>query len=383
MVTVFPNSREVNNCYNITLGQWLNGCMKPSKETLPNLIKQIRATDDKAKKSELKIKLPGVVLGAVVRSRAKNDNSKVMQLTGLLPFDIDQQDNPGMDAAAVRNVLSKVRNVIFAALSASGKGVWGLVQVSNPSKQKEHFEQLKSDFEKLGIIIDKSKGGNPTDLRFYSYDPEAYLSETFKIYDRTPKPQQSKPVKVKHSKQAFSINPIQKAVDLVQASTDGEKHNSLLKAARLLGGYVATGTILEHEAQTALENAIRTKSIVSFSDAQKTIADGIKNGKQEPIYAPNQEPKQQPFTFECEILPEPPKAAAPPISKATGRLAAIEDLFIKDRTIKNRHAIVVKLDQLKRGTPTPQQIDELEKYITQSKPLKVERPACLPRSLQW
>jgi len=294
IVTVFPNPREVYNCYNITLGQWLNGCMNPSKDALPKMIEQIRATDDKPTRTALKLKLPGVVLGAVMSNRAEKEKDKVKHFTGLMPFDIDQQDNSGMDAAALRKELSKVKNVIFAALSASGKGVWGLVKVSNPSNYKQHFQQLVSDFEKLGIVLDKSKGGNPTDLRFYSYDPEAYLAESFKIYDRTPKPKQKqKSYSGQYNKRPFAADPIKKAVNMVDAAPDGEKHITLLKAARLLGGHIAAGTISDQEAQTALENAIRNKNIESFSDAQKTISDGIKHGKSEPIYAPIQQPNKQ------------------------------------------------------------------------------------------
>lgn len=293
-VTVFPNPRKVYNCYNITLGQWLNGCINPSKDTLPKMIEQIRATEDKPTRTALKLKLPGVVLGAVMSNRAEKDKDKIKHLTGLMPFDIDQQDNPEMDANQLKNELSKVKNVIFAALSASGKGVWGLVQVSNPKKHKEHFKQLISDFEKIGIKLDKSKGGNETDLRYYSYDPEAYLAESFKIYDRTPKPKpKQKNNSVQYSKRPFAADPIKNAVDMVLAAPDGEKHITLLKAARLLGGYVAAGTVIEHEAQTALENAIRSRNIESFSNAQKTISDGLKHGKSEPIYAPIQQPKKQ------------------------------------------------------------------------------------------
>jgi hypothetical protein len=58
------------------------------------------------------------------------------------------------------------------------------VKVKHPERSREHFEQLKKDFASLGIILDPSKGGNPTDPRFYSYDPNAYLAPEFRVYDR-------------------------------------------------------------------------------------------------------------------------------------------------------------------------------------------------------
>ena len=95
----------------------------------------------------------------------------------------------------LRDQIKNISFVAFCSLSASGKGVWGLIMVSDISKYKSHFEQLKYDFANRNIYLDPSKGGNPTDLRIYSYDPHAYFSDKFKIYDRIYNP----PKKVKRT----------------------------------------------------------------------------------------------------------------------------------------------------------------------------------------
>lgn len=72
--------------------------------------------------------------------------------------------------------------------------------------------------------------------------------------------------------------------DMLRDAPDGEKHGTLLKAARLLGGYCAGGIINEAEAVNLLENEIAHKpNVDDLNQAYKTIRDGIEYGKAEPI----------------------------------------------------------------------------------------------------
>ena len=83
------------------------------------------------------------------------------------------------------------------AQSVSGQGVWALLKIKNPERQDDYLQQLLHDFETRGVYLDHTKGKNPNDARFYSYDPEAILKRNFRVYDRLPtliKPT-SKPLK--------------------------------------------------------------------------------------------------------------------------------------------------------------------------------------------
>lgn len=120
----------------------------------------------------------------------------LVRRTGWVALDIDQADNPHIkDAAALRDEISKICYVAFSALSVSGSGVWALVKVANPDRQADHFDQLVKDFEYLNIQLDTSKGRNPNDKRFLSYDPNAVIKDDFDIYDRLPLPSNPPPVK--------------------------------------------------------------------------------------------------------------------------------------------------------------------------------------------
>lgn len=77
------------------------------------------------------------------------------------------------------------------------------------------------------------------------------------------------------------LNAIKK---MIQDAPDGEKHGILLKAARLMGGYIAGGIITELDAIAALEYEISQKANVkNLKSAYRTINAGIEYGKEYPI----------------------------------------------------------------------------------------------------
>jgi hypothetical protein len=164
----------------ISLRRWIAATMNGNSK-FAKQVKQYRETgNDNIKKS-----LPLTTVGALCEDGRKLENVK--HRTGWIALDIDAKDNPHLeDAEAVRDAISNIVYVAFAGLSVSGTGVWALVKVENPQKQDQHFEQLQKDFLKRGIVLDSTKGKNPNDARFYSYDPEAYITKEFKVYDRLP-----------------------------------------------------------------------------------------------------------------------------------------------------------------------------------------------------
>ena len=176
----------------ISLGRWINATMKDGNK-FANQVEQYRKTgEDHYKKS-----LPLATVGAICEGGRKLED--VSKRTGWIALDIDAKDNPQVDdAAELRDAISKVVYVAFAGLSVSEKGVWALVKVADPNKQGQYFEQLQEDFGKFNIVLDSTKGKNPNDARFYSFDPDAYVTDNFKVYDRLPKKPQSKPREPSH-----------------------------------------------------------------------------------------------------------------------------------------------------------------------------------------
>jgi hypothetical protein len=104
--------------------------------------------------------------------------------TGIICLDIDGKDNTHIqDFGFLRDELSKIVNVAYCSLSASGNGVFCLIPIKNPAKHKEHFNALQKEFLDLGIIIDKSCS-DVTRLRLSSYDENAYTNKKAIIYNK-------------------------------------------------------------------------------------------------------------------------------------------------------------------------------------------------------
>ena len=80
----------------------------------------------------------------------------------------------------------------------------------------------------------------------------------------------------------------QSVVKMIDASippttiSAGTRHETRLKAARLLGGYVAGGILTYDEAYAALEAAV-ARNTDDFARSMKTIVDGLAYGKQDAI----------------------------------------------------------------------------------------------------
>lgn len=173
----------------VTISRWLKSIINPTTKAelaRKKLILEYRQTGNK----ELKKRLPAFCPGALLHSReaSLSMNERVKRITGWMQFDIDAQDNPHIESAEqLRHALSQNTYTAFCSLSTSGNGVWGLVKVKDVDDYKQVYEQLKKDYAYFGVNLDPSKGGNPLDLRYYAYDPDAYVSEQLRLYDRKAK----------------------------------------------------------------------------------------------------------------------------------------------------------------------------------------------------
>lgn len=190
--------KESKKPINMPLARWvrstMNGDSKHAKK-----VKRYRQTAE----VELKLSLPLATVSGLFSGRRKK--GKHDDLTGWIALDIDAKDNPDIkDAELLRDKIGQIVYVAFAGLSVSGRGVWALAKVANPKEQERYFEQLQLDFKSRGIILDSTKGKNPNDARFYSFDPDAVINEDFKVYDRLP---EEKPRPTVSNSQSSNFSP--------------------------------------------------------------------------------------------------------------------------------------------------------------------------------
>lgn len=157
------------------------------------LIEQIRATTDKEKRTKLKKQLPTFTPSGTFQERNKEG---LLEHSGLIAFDIDPDQNPFLNcetAPIVRDNLMRIKQVAYCALSASGKGVWGVIPIEQPEHHSAHFEAIKADFAGWDYVIDKSCG-DVCRARFWSYDPNAKSRTDAQPYSKLIFPAPQRPI---------------------------------------------------------------------------------------------------------------------------------------------------------------------------------------------
>jgi hypothetical protein len=232
-VTVL-NSAVSTQARHIKLAYWLQATIHPQTDqarSARDLILQIRAESNESRQKELKRDLPAVAVSCLIREGQRRTHEHIESLTGWMQFDIDPVDNPQISSwPDVRTKLAGLAYVAYVGLSVRGNGVWGLVKVKHPDKLALHFEQFIHDmYTGLGLKLDSTKGGNPTDLRFYSYDPQAVIKDQFKIYDRLPEYYTRKIVRSRSKQKQsdvfdFAYNYARKYCKKPGAFNDGNRH---------------------------------------------------------------------------------------------------------------------------------------------------------------
>ena len=255
-------------------------------------VETIRAETDEEIQKELKKQLPAITPVAWLHHRKRDTPfaERIRQQWSLLMGDVDKKDNPGVDMSELKRHISRLPYVLLCAYSVRG-GLWFVVRLPDqqtPETLAAHFRYVQKLFsQKFGIKLDTSKGGNPTDLRFVSYDADPYINEAAEVLTGTytPKPPKPRPRPVCQNRYSGSDEGtlLTRLVRFAEGATEGNRHETLLKAATTAGGFVAAGRMDEQTAVYALETV--ASEWPTFSKSQKTIRDGLRYGQQKPLYA--------------------------------------------------------------------------------------------------
>ncbi len=323
-VSCFKNYDTPANPKQVNLLSWLQS------EKYNNEVEHIRAIEDKKERNELKAELPAITPSGLFTYRAEKN---LIKHSGFIQFDIDEKGNEGItNYMELKNHICNIQNVAYCGLSVSGKGFWGLIPIEHRDKHKLHFKALELMFKRFNITIDPSCK-DVSRLRGYSFDPYGYFNHKAKLFSSVyTEPVKSIQAKHQYSTSKHSQNKIDIAVKLILNAPDGEKHNTLLKAAKLMGGYIAGGEINEEEAVIALEEAIQNRNIDSFEAAQKTIQSGIMHGKKNPIEVSYRFKKMQSVTS----IKRTPIIEQFSIIQPAAEVKQIESIEFTNATIKSK-----------------------------------------------
>lgn len=89
------------------------------------------------------------------------------------------------DVDALKDLLGGLPFVYYAGLSCSGRGVFALVKIAEPTKHREYFRALSEYFDGIGYKVDRS-GSDVCRLRVASFDDTPIYNPDSEVWDIVP-----------------------------------------------------------------------------------------------------------------------------------------------------------------------------------------------------
>ena len=176
------------------------------------------------------------------------------------------------------------QHIVAVWVSPSGDGIKALVNITFPERHRDHFRALEKYFEtKYGLVIDPS-GKNESRACFESYDTDLCIKTAVPFSNLLTEEYERKKQEVTQMEKSTDYHRLNIAAQMIRRAPDGDKHNTLLRAAILCGGYIAAGRMEEDEVFRVLLREIERRDVHSLDSAKKTITDGIEEGKRKPIH---------------------------------------------------------------------------------------------------
>lgn len=290
MISVYKNISDTTSTYYVTPESIVNR-IKTGKDK--EAIEIYRNELDPKKKKELKGELVSICWSGTF---SKRFDKNIIAHSGLVCLDFDH----------VKDVLDKKVEMSFlpfvyaAFVSPSGDGVKVIVRIPKEiNNHRGYYTGLIKLFHELDTTsINESR------VCYTSYDPDIYFNPDaieFKDYvaEKTEEPTK---IWKKTDNIGTNYKKIDIAVNMIRCAPDGEKHHILLKASKLMGGYIAGGMVAEDEAVRILEFEIQQKEIDDFDAAKQTIKAGINHGKTIPL-----------FELESELVIKPSSRSIKPL----------------------------------------------------------------------
>jgi len=265
-VTFFKNLYDKDSPHHVDIHTALERIREGQSKTT---IESVRDGDKDAKK-----KLPIVCFSGEFSDRS---DEGLFDHSGLIVLDFDH-----IDVEKSKAVLATDAHVYSCWVSPSGDGLKALVRITNPERHRDHFRALRTYFHKqYDLEVDES-GINESRACFESYDPDLILNPGAKKFGAFAS-ERSEQVQEARAGAVTDYMKLNLACRMIRQCEDGEKHNTLLRASRLLGGFVGAGRIEEDEAVRILLREITKRDIDSEEHAIKTIREGLERGKNDPI----------------------------------------------------------------------------------------------------
>ena len=232
-------------------------------------VEQIRNGDKSLKKH-----LPVVLFSGTFNKR---EDVSMIQHSGFIVLDFDNITE--VEDAKMKLATDEYSYATW--ISPSGNGVKVLVRITNPEHHHDHFRALLAYHEKAyGLEIDSS-GSNLSRACFESHDPNIVINKEAKRFGAM--------LSEKTEKQTVSVDEMTDymklniAASMVRDAKDGERHDKLLRASRLCGGYIAAGRMEREVVESVLLREFSRRDYDNDYNPALTIKDGINEGMNFPL----------------------------------------------------------------------------------------------------
>lgn len=241
---------------------------------------------------EEKIRLPAVLFSGEFSSRHDDD---IHEHSGFIVLDFDH-----VEVERTKKALATDDYIYSCWVSPSGTGVKALVKVSSPERHRDHFRALVRYFdERYGLELDHS-GVNESRACFESYDPEIVIKTSSEKFAMLLSEESAEAEPPGPSSLFTDYDKLNIAARMVRSAPDGTKHNALIKAATLCGGYIEAGRMEEEEVVRVLTREIERRDIDSLDSAIIDIRQGIQHGRTRPIKDAVQQEEEAIRTMQLE-----------------------------------------------------------------------------------
>jgi len=273
MITIFKIITDTKNPHYIEVDTILDRIKNCKQQKIVDQVRKEKERDP-AKSTALKQTLPAICFSGKFSERSLKG---CISHSGFIILDFDHTS----ELQKRKEEVCKHDFVYAAFISPSGDGLKALVRIeANIEKHGGYFRGLKKVFPDLD-----DTGKDVPRVCFESIDPDIYINKDAVLFtDYIEDYQKAKPLggnsQIANTNDYALANT---ALKMIRISADGEKHAELLKASRLMGGFIAGGQIQEGEAERLLENEISARGCNDLAAAKVTIRRGLDHGKQHPI----------------------------------------------------------------------------------------------------
>ena len=268
-VTIYKNifKKRKEDAWIVPIATALKRIKEGSSE---ETIKKVRQGNKEQKKS-----LPVVLFSGEFGDRK---DEGIQKHSSFIVLDFDH-----INVEKSKPVLSTDPYVYACWVSPSGDGIKAIVRITNPERHRDHFRALVAYFDKQYQLEVDSTGINESRACYESYDPELVVNENSNLFGAFESEEKKEQVASSQAGDYTDYVKLNLAAKMIRQAPDGEKHNTLLRAARLCGGFVSAGRMEEQEVIRVLTREILKRNVDDEEHTIRTIRQALDKGKQDPI----------------------------------------------------------------------------------------------------